>query len=86
MGLASIHRINEFHATTERILCDRPRQRHSLPPGSVADLIDHFLQALCHLQQPLWRMANRTQVSATDRRAAPEPPESADSHPLQLIV
>ena len=45
---------------TEHILYDRPRQRHSLPPGSVADLIDHFLQVPCHLQQPLWRMASRT--------------------------
>ena len=60
MDLASIHRINDLHAMTEHILYDRPRQRHSLPPGSVADLIDHFLQVPCHLQQPLWRMASRT--------------------------
>ena len=85
MGLASNHRINDFHATTEHILCDRPRQRHSLPPGSVADLIDHFQQVPCHLQQPLWRMASRTQVNATNRRALRQNWQKADSHPLQVV-
>ena len=42
MGLASIHRINDSHA--------RPRQWHSLPPGSVADFIDDLLQVPCPLQ------------------------------------
>ena len=68
MGLAAIYCMNEFYATIEHILYDRPRQRH-LPPGSIADLIDYFLQVACYLQQPLSRMASRTQVSATDRRA-----------------
>ena len=68
MGLPSIHHINDFHATTEHILCD-PRQRRSLPPGSVANLIDDLLQVPYHLQQPLWRIANKIQVSATNRKA-----------------